>query len=700
MTDCGSITSHLQTYIALGTDTHNVADVCPSTLRDEVCSTKCAAGYTPVANLDASLQPGVFLCTSVGWQGNYYQCIEQTCKPLLPLRNGGLACNGSVYQSVCQVQCDKGYTLSGTGWYQCNTSSLWSYTDAVYVPPKCSDTNGCAGFPCNGSVSSCVDRTAPSSPAQYNASLNDGYDCVCHKGLKGSPGPDGNGCVAPSIGYENGHIILTVGADLDISFTQGNATQSVGGVGANLERLAQHAQNAAAGLQAYLNSSAAAVYRTVVNETARRVVAEANILATRSTTVLRVVNYQISADNVQASGRTSLTSRILQALTAQSGTSSSSLQNTANTIVTGSTNINATLQQQLSTQQSGVQNVAKDAAATTDIIVAATSTIDAALSNVAFARDAVDAAYNATNQTLVISAYAIGNVSIAQSIGAEATSNAAKFAALASTSVTLAQGAITNVTSSLNSVLVIIRTLNDSYVTANSSYSLSNASYTQGLAAVSQAVFDIAAVMDADSQVNQSSTLVFQANSASTRCNTAANQAYNTASSGWDQGNAAATQATNAQNAYNTPRSLAQFRNDWMTNTIQARIATVQNSANQVAVKMDSCGDTSVWMTLSTGSDNSTLSARRCMSQTMFQNTPSNAFIACRALGARICKLGDFQAMCGATAPYTVASGFYGDHGNLVATYKAWNSAQCDTPQTNIQGQVAAATVSYYRCCK
>ncbi|XP_071829906.1 uncharacterized protein [Apostichopus japonicus] len=114
------------------------------------------------------------------WSGQPFECsVQVTCPALQPLTNGAYhlpTCTsaGNVYGTVCTVNCDGGYELSGPSPVQCLDSGLWSdsrsasctdVTDPVFlgscpslvveiadrgavtwtgrlVPPQASDTSG------------------------------------------------------------------------------------------------------------------------------------------------------------------------------------------------------------------------------------------------------------------------------------------------------------------------------------------------------------------------------------------------------------------------------------------------------------------------------------------------------------------------------------------------------------------------------
>ena len=74
-------------------------------------------------------------------------------------------------------------------------------------------------------------------------------------------------------------------------------------------------------------------------------------------------------------------------------------------------------------------------------------------------------------------------------------------------------------------------------------------------------------------------------------------------------------------------------------------------------------------------------------------DTPLNAFVSCRALGARVCRQAEMMQMCYAQNPFSTISGFYSDHYGADGQYWNWNYSYCTTD--NVCGYASCAFMSY-----
>jgi trimeric autotransporter adhesin len=101
--------------------------------------------------------------------------------------------------------------MSGDASRTCMPSGQWSGVDAT-----CARPDPCLQQPCLG-ASSCL----------RNDEVDAGYVCQCIADAFGTPGPDGRGCIIPSIAVASGNLSLTVADGNDISFTLGSDSHSI-----------------------------------------------------------------------------------------------------------------------------------------------------------------------------------------------------------------------------------------------------------------------------------------------------------------------------------------------------------------------------------------------------------------------------------------------------------------------------------------
>eukprot|EP00047_Mylnosiga_fluctuans_P000295 m.190484 g.190484 ORF g.190484 m.190484 type:complete len:1020 (+) comp10042_c1_seq5:75-3134(+) len=135
----------------------------------------------------------------------------QSCGAPQPVSNGAYACGSTAAGSECPLQCSGGFVLTPNVSVSivCLPSGQWATVGSA----TCQLPNPCLAQPCNILTSAC----APTAQG--------GYTCTCLPEYQGTPGTDGNGCVAtPTVQAVNGSIQLAVGANRDVVLTNGVTT--------------------------------------------------------------------------------------------------------------------------------------------------------------------------------------------------------------------------------------------------------------------------------------------------------------------------------------------------------------------------------------------------------------------------------------------------------------------------------------------
>lgn len=180
----------------------------------------------------------------------------------------------------------------------------------------------------------------------------------------------------------------------------------------------------------------------------------------------------------------------------------------------------------------------------------------------------------------------------------------------------------------------------------------------------------------------QDSSAFYTANAVYTRANTAyaqANSVYSIATAHWSSMNATYNVSNQGYTLVNSAYSLAN---------------SAYSLANTFNNYTEGCGASGWWTLPGTG-----LVGRICVSTTLYSGRPFDAWTTCRAIGARLCRLADFQQICMLTNPFSgSSSGFFSDHHYLQDTYWAWGVGSC---LANADAAAVYQTkASYYRCCK
>jgi len=131
---------HIFIYIVQCTELTNPENgmiSCPlirgsSPLHEDTCSFTCNTGY----ELTGSIQR---TCQSDGnWSGSSVSCIIMECpSSSLPMHSMLAESCSSTYQSICELQCQEGFTGTGDPSYVCDvlsngSSVLWMAVGEVY----------------------------------------------------------------------------------------------------------------------------------------------------------------------------------------------------------------------------------------------------------------------------------------------------------------------------------------------------------------------------------------------------------------------------------------------------------------------------------------------------------------------------------------------------------------------------------------
>ena len=345
--------------------------------------------------------------------------------------------------------------------------------------------------------------------------------------------------VKPSVGSSDGNIVVAVGGDLDIYWTEYDITYSVGGVQAAIHNTVDHAAFTAQGFTDGVLNMAADVNGSLQAEAERRILAENSVLSVISSMTIRSSLYLGASDQNQASARTSIVSNVLGSITSEKLQASTAEGTLYNSIYTDTVNLNSTIDQEASTRQIAVGQVATAAYATTSLISSASATITSALASVVAASNLLDAAFVATNNTVLYSQYALGNVSNAVSLATVASSTAVSYRATTSASVPYAQLATTNTSNSFNAVTQIIRGLTTSYSQAAFVYSYAATGLSQASNAISQAVFDNTSAVLAQNLTTSASNQVIASTSTATVVSGQVVSSYSVANSAYNAANVA-----------------------------------------------------------------------------------------------------------------------------------------------------------------
>ena len=134
-----------------------------------------------------------------------------TCEAIpLPAFGAVVSCASTFVGSVCQLTCLSPTVSSGQSSRTCLSNGLWSGT-----PLSCTMPNPCNAKPCLGASFCIEDLTA----ANY-------YVCNCTTGATGTPGPDGSGCIIPTVSSSGGNVQLSVSDQNDVVFQVGLNTHS------------------------------------------------------------------------------------------------------------------------------------------------------------------------------------------------------------------------------------------------------------------------------------------------------------------------------------------------------------------------------------------------------------------------------------------------------------------------------------------
>lgn len=108
-----------------------------SSIGSRRCYYSCRDGYKLLGN-------SILECNPLNqWSGDLPSCVLVSCPALIPPDNGeftGGSCD-SIFSSVCQVICDEGFILQGSGNYSCGADAKWTpdnnETTSQCVPVNC-----------------------------------------------------------------------------------------------------------------------------------------------------------------------------------------------------------------------------------------------------------------------------------------------------------------------------------------------------------------------------------------------------------------------------------------------------------------------------------------------------------------------------------------------------------------------------------
>ncbi|XP_017290669.1 beta-2-glycoprotein 1 [Kryptolebias marmoratus] len=92
----------------------------------------CQQGYTPVSG------PRKIVCTVSGeWTKTKFKCMPKECPYPDVVVNGDMFYEDTVYQSVINYTCNKGYILTGASSAVCQANGTWSTSAPLCIPVAC-----------------------------------------------------------------------------------------------------------------------------------------------------------------------------------------------------------------------------------------------------------------------------------------------------------------------------------------------------------------------------------------------------------------------------------------------------------------------------------------------------------------------------------------------------------------------------------
>ncbi|XP_006824660.1 E-selectin-like, partial [Saccoglossus kowalevskii] len=139
-----------ETAVNCGTITNPAhgGSTCTGTTYNTVCTFNCNTGYTS-SGTDSST------CQANGqWSAHDFTCAAVNCGTITDPLHGGSTCTGTTYNTVCTLNCNTGYTSSGTDSSTCQANGQWSDHDFTCAAVNC----GTITNPAHGG-STCTETT-------------------------------------------------------------------------------------------------------------------------------------------------------------------------------------------------------------------------------------------------------------------------------------------------------------------------------------------------------------------------------------------------------------------------------------------------------------------------------------------------------------------------------------------------------------
>jgi hypothetical protein len=234
-----------------------------------------------------------------------------------------LDCANRSIGATCTAACVTPNTPYGDLVRTCGEDGQWSG-----IAPTCRVPNPCKSNPCSGESKCVVDKDVLSS-----------YRCVCVPGAVGTPGPDGLGCITPSVYTVEGSVQLKVSDVSDVQFSLGEVKITVLGLAARIDGVSQ--------IGGYLDSSIDASFTSLAqslemdrNQTAEETFAalSTQIAAQEPETSSTVVNdFQAQASNAASSDRADVSGKTSSMLKSANSFTTNSLATMSTQMATSAT---------------------------------------------------------------------------------------------------------------------------------------------------------------------------------------------------------------------------------------------------------------------------------------------------------------------------------------------------------------------------